>query len=852
MMLTIVALFLCGDAVRSRPAPATRSSVVPGVRFEANVGQFDPPVRYVGRAGELTVALLPDAMVLRLAGCPDAVTLRVEASSSVEPQASEPLAAWSHYLRGRDPAGWHLDVPGFGVVRYPDILRGVDLLWHGQDGAFEYDLVVAPSARVEDVVVDVVGGAPSIRSDDALSIRTSRGDIVSPRPTGYQLNDDGSKQTVAVRYRLFDERGVGFDVAPFDATRALVIDPVLTFSTLLGGISADSAQGVAVDASGNLYVAGSSPAGFPTGTSAYQPDCAGDMDVFVAKLAADGRSLLYATYVGGSGDDVATSIAVDASGNAYVAGQTLSPDFPVANAVEPSPSGVQAGFTFMLDAHGSSLVFSTYLGGSDSDTATAIAVDAAGSAYVTGQTVASDFPLANPLQSLIAGATDAFVTKFQPGGASLAYSTFLGGLHDDAGGGIAVDADGEAYVTGGTFSLDFPEAGPIPSSGSGGAFLVELNPAGSSFVYAVTLGSLFDQGQAVAVDSSGNAYMGGLSVSGEYPLLNPLPGAAALTGTNAFVTKILSDGEALSYSTVLGGASYDSVTGIAVDTGGHATVAGYTYSLDFPTTAPIQANPITTLNGIAAFVSEIGPDDSAFVFSTYLGGSSASFGYAVALGSSGEIFVAGATGDLNFPTQNALQPAFPSATSGSQAFVAEISPGDSPLLVVTPSPSSVVPLGTTKFRASGGSGSGYAFSLYSNASGGSIDTVTGAYTAGPAGGVLDVVLVTDSSGTTASSAVVVAAIADGGLDAGKDAPNADARSLDSSEADAPTREADAPGTAQGDGEPVPPPFEASGSECAIRAQDKHLKTFDIAFSALLAVAAIRRRQRGWNPSRLES
>jgi Beta-propeller repeat len=858
-VLAITVSFTGSDGVgprTTRGAAPESAETTSHIRFEPNLGQFDPAVRYLGRAGGLSVALSSDAMELGFGGpggCKDAVALRVENASPVNPEASESLPTKSHYFLGSDPAQWHANVPSFATVRYPGIRPGVDLVCHGgraEGGAFEYDLVIAPEARIDDLVVDVEGGGPlTILADGALSIPTPRGDVIQRLPFAYQSTEDGQREPIPAHYRLLGPGSVGFEIARFDRRRPLVIDPVLTYSTLLGGASADSAQGIAIDSGGNVYVTGASPAGFPTSSTAFQRKCSGDLDAFVAKLAPDGQSVLFATYLGGSGDDIGASLAIDSSGNVYIAGQTQSANFPIANAVEPSPSGVQAGFVAMLDASGSTLIYSTYLGGSGTDTATGVAVDSSGNACVTGQTQSATFPLANALQPLIAGGTDAFITKFGPGGTTLVYSTYLGGLHNDGGGGIALDADGNAYVTGATYSLDFPEAGPIPSSGSGGAFLSELDPSGGALVYSVSLGASFDLGQAVAVDSAGNAYMAGLTTSGSYPVMNPLPGSTSLTGTNAFVTKIASSGAAIEYSTLLGGSNFSSATGIAVDGAGEAFVTGYTYATNFPTTAPIQVNPITEVNGIAAFVSEIEPDDSAFVFSTYLGGSGSTYGYAIAVSPTGNAYVAGATGDLNFPTQNAFEPAFPTSGAGSQAFVSELAPGDRPLLAVTPSPAMVAPLGSTTFHASGGSGGGYVFSLFSNESGGSIGPVSGVYAAGSRGGVLDVVLVEDSSGTSAAASVLVSPMkpSDGGLEAGEggviDSGASDSRSDDAGSSGREGGARDA--SSQDSRVPELTQFNAEGSECSYRGSQTAGEPFAAAITALVAtlIGLARRRQR---------
>jgi hypothetical protein len=501
---------------------------------------------------------------------------------------------------------------------------------------------------------------------------------------------------------LASNNEVAFRVAGYDPKRALVIDPVLTYSTYLGGSSFDNGYGIAADSSGNAYVTGqTSSSDFPTANPLQA--CAGRFgcfDAFVTKLNAAGSALVYSTYLGGSNPNQGNGIAVDSSGNAYVTGVTYSYDFPTVN---PFQAGNYSGlngtaFVAKLNATGSALVYSTYLGGSrGGDYGQGIAADSAGNAYVTGFTLQSDFPTVNPLQACCAG--DAFVTKLNAAGSALVYSTYLGGSDDwDEGLGIAADSSGNAYVTGYTHSTDFPTVNPIqaankatPTTGLSTAFVAKLNSTGSALVYSTYLGgSYYDSGRGIAADSSGNAYVTGETGSTDFPTVNPLQATnkAALTAGNstAFVAKLNSTGSALVYSTYLGG-SYDDIGfGIAADSSGNAYVTGATSSTDFPTANPLQGSYAGGICGSPsmyypcpdAFVTKLDPSGSALVYSTYLGGSSADSGSGIAVDSSGNAYVTGSTESTDFPTVNPLQ-AY-KATSVSTAFVAELSPTPAPAL----------------------------------------------------------------------------------------------------------------------------------------------------------------------------
>jgi hypothetical protein len=373
---------------------------------------------------------------------------------------------------------------------------------------------------------------------------------------------------------------------------------------------------------------------------------------------------------------------VDGSGNAFVTGWTGSTDFPIANPLEASRRGAPNAFVTKINAAGSALVYSTYLGGSGSEFGNGIAVDGSGNAYVTGQTQSTDFPTVNPLQARHGGICsltcypNAFVTKINAAGSALVYSTYLGGSANpavntgDVGQGIAVDGAGNAYVTGYTASTNFPTANPLQASLSGGsgatnAFVTKINAAGSAKIYSTYLGSGIVLGQGIAADGSGNAYVTGYTGSTNFPTANPLQASFGGKG-NAFVTKINAAGSAYVYSTYLGGSGGDSGRGIAVDGSGNAYVTGFTDSTDFPTANPLQASNGGGIGGQTAFVTKINAAGSALVYSTYLGGSAGDQGNAIAVDGSGNAYVTGYS-NFDFPTANPLQP---SNTGG--AFLAKI------------------------------------------------------------------------------------------------------------------------------------------------------------------------------------
>ena len=625
------------------------------------------------------------------------------------------LPGRSNYFVGNDPKKWRTNVPSYAKVKYKDVYPGVDLVYYGNQRQLEYDFVVAPGADPNQIKLSFAG-ADGMRVDAAsgdLVLKMGDDEVRFRKPAVYQpvlaavydRRAGGGKtrstlgkatpdprppttDTLFGTFELASNNEVAFHVVGYDPKRALVIDPVLSYSTYLGGSGGDDGTGIAVDAAGNAYVTGStSSVNFPT-VNPFQATLNGGSNAFVAKLNAAGSALVYSTYVGGSSayGDGGGSIALDSSGNAYVTGSTYSTDFPTMNPLQahcgscvPNDSSSFTAFVTKLNPTGSALVYSTYLGGSTEDAGYRIAVDAAGSAYVTGYTASTNFPTANPLQpSYGGGAHDAFVAKLNPAGSTLVYSTYLGGSGDEGCSGLAVDASGNAYVTGNTASTDFPTVNPLQPSYGGGmsdAFVAKLNPAGSALVYSTYLGgSGEDVGFRIALDSAGNMYLAGQTASTNFPTANPLQETCDSCSSgivNVFVTKLNPAGSALVYSTYLNSGSGGYGYGIAVDGAGNAYITGGTGS-SFTTSNPLQ--PSYGGDGADAFVTKLNPTGSALVYSTYLGGSNLDYGQDITVDAAGSAYVTGYTASTNFPTANPFQ-----GTCGScsgfegTAFVAKIS-----------------------------------------------------------------------------------------------------------------------------------------------------------------------------------
>ena len=640
--------------------------------FEKNQGQTDASVRFLAHGQGYTLFLTESEAVVASKKGPPLRMKFLGGNRTPEVTGVEEMAGKSNYFVGNDPAKWQTNVPAYAKVRYKDLYPGIDLVYYGNQHQLEYDLVVAPGADPGKIGIEVKAAHKLALSEAGDLVATmSGGEIRWHKPVVYQ-EKDGVKREIAAKYVMRGKSGVGFELAEYDRKRALIVDPVLDYSTYLGGSGQDAANGLALDSSGGAYIAGfTSSSNFPI-VNALQSTYSGMGCGFVAKLNQSGSALVYSTYICGSGPlNGVDAIAVDNTGAVYLSGITASTDFPTVNPLQATyGGGFSDAFVAKLSPSGSSLIYSTYLGGSAGDgPSRTLVVDNSGAVYIAGSTESIDFPTKNAFQPVYGGGGDAFVAKISPSGSALIYSTYLGGSGNEPGGVIAVDSSGNAYVTGSTTSTDFPLLHPYQGhyTGDGGnAFVAKLNPSGSALVYGTYLGGTqADQGAAIAVDSSGSAYVAGSTSSQDFPLKNPFQSAIA-GGLHAFVTKFSPAGDSLVYSTYLGGSGIDAAEGIAIDSSGNAYLMGYTTSTNFPTANPIQPSLACHFaNCSNAFVAELNPSGEGLVYSSYLGGSVAEDGGTIALDDSGAVYVTGSTASPDFPTtRGSFQQAYGGAQDG--------------------------------------------------------------------------------------------------------------------------------------------------------------------------------------------
>jgi hypothetical protein len=622
---------------------------------------------------------------------------------------TDELPGKSNYFIGSDPKKWRTNVPNYAKVKYANVYPGVDLVYYGNQGKLEYDFVVQPGADPRQVALQIVAPPSSRHAAKMAALRVDRngdlvvaidgGEVIFHKPLVYQpatykglrTTNGGGRDLLEGQYVPRGDNRIGFQLAGYDRRRPVVIDPVLTYSSYLGGSEDDVGAGIAVDVLGSIYVVGYiKSSDFPSSAGAFQTTNGGNTDAFVTKLNAAGSALLYSTYLGGNQPDYGRSIAVDVSGNVYVTG-TAGPYFPTTpGAFRTTWEGSNNVFVSKLRATGSALLYSTYLGEASVVAAVGgIAIDASDNAYVTGSTDSSDFPTTpNALQTSYAGGGfDGFMSKLNPLGSALVYSTYLGGSGPDFGTGIAVDASANAYVTGWTSSTDFPTTPGAFQAAPGGredCFVSKLNATGSALLYSTYLGgSGEDRGSGIAVDATGSAYVTGFNFSVDFPTSSGALQTNFGGHSDAFVSKLNAAGSALLYSTFLGGTDFDSAFSIAVDASGDASVTGATSSWDFPTT--VGAFQTRCAGGCAydredAFVSKLNATGSALLYSTYLGGSRDDSGHSMAIDAAGDVYITGRTDSSNFLTTPGAFQANHSdyyyLTRSGDAFVAKLSFAD--------------------------------------------------------------------------------------------------------------------------------------------------------------------------------
>ncbi len=682
LLTTIAARAQISDTRGPSVAITTSLSTKP-LSFTENQGQWDEAVRFRADAGRATMWFTADGAYYQFTRSITAddndtdsfdhgnmveyesdsyETMMIKASfmganPSPAMRGETEMEYKCNYFVGNDPNEWHTDVPNYSAVVYEEVYDGIDLKYYGNGKQMEYDFIVSPGADPSQILVQY-DGAKSVNVNELgqLVIETDWGQVVEHRPLVHQMIDD-KRELVECEYTLISNNAFSFYMPNgYDVELALVIDPVLSYSTYLGGEYTDEGFGIVLDAADTAYVVGYTESmNFPI-EGALDSVFDGEKDAFVAKLLPDGSDFLWCTYLGGDSNDVARSIDLGPDGNVTFVGHTMSPDFPVSpDAIDTTYN--HAGelrfwdaFIAELNPEGDSLVYSTYFGGDRSDVSMEVVVDPTGLIYVAGATSSRDFPCENAYCDTLSGNDDVWIGKFSKS-AGVAYATYLGGSQIDRGNDLDVDDLGCAYVSGYTLSDDYPteNAYQMDPDGAGGynAFVTKLAATGDALVFSTYLGGEGnDYGWTVDVQDDGTVYVAGHTGSADFPLVNALYNTHG-GSSDVFVSRLTSDGSDLLFSSFFGGDQDDWAYALTMDPDGNVLVSGRTYSGDFPTKHALDS----VLDGASdMFLFKAAPEFDSVIYSTFLGGAGQEETYAIVTDGDGDVYMAGNTTSPDFPT----------------------------------------------------------------------------------------------------------------------------------------------------------------------------------------------------------
>ncbi len=670
------------------------------LRFESNAGQFANSVKFCARGINYKLYLTQNDLIVHLPGnFQDAAEPRKDSSESVFMakninnnyftikfdgcnknsilEGISPLTTKVNYLLGNKKDKWFHDVPTYAKVKYHKIYEGIDLIFYGNQNKIEYDFVLSPGADYKLISLKVEGAEKiEITNDGSLRIVKRNEILLMKSPFMYQISDD-SKNRLSGGYVLRDKNQIGIRLNSYDPELPVIIDPVIIFSSYLGGSNNDIAYDIALDNQKNIYITGETiSSDFPV-KDALQPTRGGGWgDIFVTKINPSGSEIIFSTFLGGSKSDTGNGITVDENGNIYIIGNTSSTDFPIKNAVQPNIGDTtwSDAFITMLNNSGSNIIFSTYLGGNNNEMGNAISAAKDGSIVVTGLTCSNNFPVVNAFQNNLSGGIfpqDIFVTKLSANGATVVYSTYLGSSStlSEVGRDVAIDSKNNAVITGYTGAGEFPLIKPYQNKlgGSYDVFVTKFSPDGTPLFSTFLGGTQIDQGKGIAIDKDDNIYITGGTNSADFPTKNPIQTKGGLFDFDVFVTKMSPDGQLLMYSTYLAGTDSDVGNDIAVDAAGNAYITGYTTSHDFNTVNSMQGYNAGIYPPYRedAFAAKINNTGTEFVYSTYIGGNQDDTGNGISVDDRGDVYITGKTrSNTDFPVKSPFQEHFGGSMCG--------------------------------------------------------------------------------------------------------------------------------------------------------------------------------------------
>lgn len=660
--------------------------------FESNIGQLENNIYFTSRFNKGIIHFYNDGLRIYLrtnkANNLSEISIKLEGSHVNDIEGLNPLRRKNNYFFG-ESRHWVSGVSCYQKIKYTNIYNNIDIIFYFTGEKLDFDFIINPGGNPKDICLSFNDFESSIINPDGnIELMSKNFSLGINKPVIFQIKED-TISNVPGNFVLQNGNKILFNVAEYNKENLLVIDPVLDFSTYFPGSNSDIANSIILDNEEFIYIVGeTNSATFPIRNAVQSVRGGGWSDVFISKLNKDATEIIYSTYFGGSNSESGYEVAVDKDGYIYVTGNTLSVDFPVKNALQNGFAGGMLGDAFILKLTptGDAIVFSTYFGGSDTETGEGIAVDKDGDIIIAGQTASKDFPVKNAYQSNPGGGNfprDAFISKVSSNGLSLIFSTYFGGTSTfgDIARDVTVDKDKNIYVTGFTTATDFPTVNAFQSTfgggfGTGDVFLIKLNPNGIPIFSTYLGGSQDDEGKSIVTDENGNIYLTGSTSSADFPVKNPIYNRTGLFDSDVFISKFHPSGNELEFSTYLGGSDSDEGDDLVIDKDNNIYVTGHTVSPNFTV-----VNPMYTYNaGVYppyredVFIAKLKNDGSEFEFSTFFGGNDDDFGTSIAVDVNNYVYITGYTKSAkDFPIKSAMfsQPgeAFP------DAFIARLSPG---------------------------------------------------------------------------------------------------------------------------------------------------------------------------------
>jgi len=620
--------------------------------FEKNSGQYPSDVSFVGKGKDWIARIRANGIGFEwpLEGRTGVMRIRYEgADLNAVVSAYDQLPGKINYIINAEPASWVTDIPLYSHVKAENIYPGIDVIYYHSNNTLEFDFKIQPFADPSLIRISFdEHSIPEISDEGKLKFPDAAGIPGLDVPVAFQIID-GVQRQIPVTYHINDDKTISLSLAEYDHSKELLIDPLIEFSSYLGGSGSEEGFNVVIK-NGFLYVAGTTESSdFPT-LNPYQSVIGTIRSSYIAKFSISGAALqlVYSTYIG---NDIAElrGLVVDNLGNAYITGSTSSTNFPLVNPVQSLNAGIIDGYIVKLNPQGNALVYSTYFGGNSIDRGRAMAIDTTGSVYVTGVTASTDFPSVNAWQANNAGQLDAYVLKLKPNGSSYDYVTYLGGTSLDYGAGISLDDNNGVFVTGASRSTDLPAINALQTNNAGGydAFVVNINSTGTPVYFDYIGGSGDDAGTDVGMDSSGRIVIFGQTQSSNFPLTVQ----QTYSDGEAFLTSIDLVSSQYNFSRYLGGSGSDSAWRMAIDTNDVAHVVGDTTSMDYPLLDPTQSTPG---GGTDGYVSSLSLVDGTLLYSSYIGGSLTDRARGVSK-EAGYLVVTGVTASTNLPLQQPYQ-----------------------------------------------------------------------------------------------------------------------------------------------------------------------------------------------------